>query len=238
MLRSFILSVIVVIFFGIPIQANAVLTTIGQGEYLGSDYNLIWDSDSPFGPIVWLDYTHSEGIWQNQVDWAAGLNGGGVLTYNINPIYSITWNDGWRLPETVNGPYTVGYDGSTTAGYNITSSELGHLYYAELGNQGAYDTSGNATGCLTNCLTNTGDFQNLQRAIYWSGTENSANLAWAFSASSGVQWRQNKDFGSYRYAMSVRPGDVAVVPEPMSMVLFVVGGAVMAARMNLIRRRN
>lgn len=80
--------------------------------------------------------------WTAQNAWAAGLNGGGVLAYNINPGYTVTWNGNWRLPTTVDGPWVWGYDGTTTAGYNITTSEMGHLFYTELGNQGYYNTSG------------------------------------------------------------------------------------------------
>jgi len=68
-------------------------------------------------------------------------------------------------PDDWDGVWEYGVDGTTTAGYNITSSEMGHLYYTELGNDGYFDTSGNTTGCSESspyCLTNTGDFQNLQ----------------------------------------------------------------------------
>ena len=77
---------------GFSLQAHATLTTIGQAQYGVQNYNLIWDNDSPFGSIVWLDYTNSGNTWQNQVNWAAGLNSGGVLTYNIDPGYSVTWS--------------------------------------------------------------------------------------------------------------------------------------------------
>lgn len=188
-------------------------------QYGVQNYNLIWDNDSPFGSIVWLDYTNSSNTWQNQVDWAAGLNSGGVLTYNIDPGYSVTWSSDWRLPTTLDGPYVYGYDGTTTAGYNITSSEMGHLYYTELGNLGYCDTSGSCSQPGWG-LTSTGDFQNLQPNTYWSGTEYSANpnYAWVFDFNIGYHYISVK--GDYVYAIAVRPGDVsAPVPEPGTLLL-------------------
>ena len=43
-------------------RAQALLTTIGTADYLGNTYNLIYDNSSPFGSIVWLDYTHGADI--------------------------------------------------------------------------------------------------------------------------------------------------------------------------------
>ncbi len=145
--------------------AQASLTTIGTAAYeydLDGDgffdahenYNLIWDDDNNGNSVVWLDYSNPVDTWQNQMDWAAGLEA--AITINLDAGYSVIWDSAWRLPETVDGPWDYGYDGTTTAGYNITSSEMGHLYYEELGNLGSYDTSGAAqTGYG---LVNTGDF--------------------------------------------------------------------------------
>ncbi|HBH60500.1 MAG TPA: hypothetical protein DDX85_01910 [Nitrospiraceae bacterium] len=167
---------------------------------------LIYDRDLN---ITWYDYSNAANTWQNQMQWASGLKvefGGTVF-------------DDWRLPSTTDGPYVFGYDGTTTAGFNITGSELGHLFYTELGNQGAYDTSGNLTSCHAatpvNCLTNTGPFLNLHHApSYWSGTKHSewADAAWDFLFSNGRQSAIDSDYE--KLAIAVRNGDVVVVPEP------------------------
>ncbi len=173
------------------------------------------------GPIVQAMYDYSSfGDWQSQMDWAD------ALSVNVG---SHTYTD-WRLTTTVDGPYVDGYDGTTTSGFNITNSELGHLFYTGLGNEGYLNTSGNPTGCGNNCLTNTGDFQNLQAGLYWSGTDSSdtPGIAWDFNMPYG------KQSGSYKssdlHAIAVRPGLTAVAPEPISSVLFIAGGTLLAGR--------
>ncbi|MDH4233346.1 MAG: PEP-CTERM sorting domain-containing protein [Nitrospirota bacterium] len=158
------------------------------------------------------------------MDWA------GALDVNLGGTHFTDW----RLPTTVDGEYVWGYNGTTTAGYNITSSEMGHLFYTELLNKGYYTPTG---ACLYDDLfknvglKNTGDFQNLQNVAYWSSTTylGSTNAAWKFSNYDGGQYDNDQIEGLY--AIAVRPGDVAVAvaPEPISMVLFGTGGIFMAA---------
>ena len=190
------------------VQANAALHNLGT-DSLGNQ--LIYDTDFD---ITWYDYSNY-GNWQSMMNWADGLTvdfGGTII-------------DDWRLPTALN------QDGSGPCSGNCTDSEMGHLYYTELGNVG-YPTTGYG-------LSNTGDFQNLQATNYFSGTEYSADprVAWLFNIGSGRQTSHRK--GVSLYAIAVRPGDVsvAVAPEPVSMILFGVGGVVMVARRKLMRRR-
>lgn len=76
---------------------------------------------------------NSETHWPTAVSWADGLRFGGYTD--------------WRLPKS-----------NTCERSNCTGSEMGHLWYVELGN-----TAG--------AMTNTGNFQNLRPGDYWSGTE-------------------------------------------------------------------
>ncbi len=207
MRRTFILAVIMAMVLGFSMQAHATL------ELRGMDVNgnrLIYDTDFN---ITWYDYTNSSD-WQNQLNWASALS---VSGGDLVGVY-----DDWRLPTALNqngtGPCT---------GYSCTGSEMGHLYYTELGNS------------TSSSLTETGDFQHLQLGFYWSSTEYAAlaSNAWYFYTDDGSQLTSNKGFPLY--AIAVRSGDVsvAVVPEPMSMVLFGVGAAVFGARRMVIRRR-
>jgi hypothetical protein len=236
MKKVFISLFVLVVLLVFTLQANADLTIIGQARYNGYggpiNYNLIFESDGPFGSIVWMDYEDEfKGgySWPGPKDFVSWLDNSDLWTYNIDPAYNVTWSGDWRLPLTAVGSPDFGYDGTTTSGYNITSSEMGYLFYTELGNKGYFDTSGNPTGCI-NCLTNTGPFQNLKSEWYWSGTDYYAypNYAWAFNFYLGGQYLNDKDVAFYFFF--VRPGDVTVVPEPISSTLFLIGAGVLAGR--------
>lgn len=213
--------------------ADATLITIGQATKNSSNFNLVWDNDSPFGSVVYLDYTNPADYWVNQVAWASNLDTS--LTYSLNTGYNVTWNDGWRLPATVDGVNTYGTNG--TAGYNITNSEFGHLYYSELHNNGEFNTSGVSQPGWG--LSNKGNLSNLQSNYYWSGTENLAgsipNRVWFFSTDNGFQ---DVCGSSTMLGLAVRSGqvsEVAPVPEP-STILLLGGGVSMLVGWQLRRR--
>lgn len=218
---SFKIVLLVSVFiFGSFLCAQASLTTIGTATYQNQNYNLIWDDDNNGNSIVWLDYSKDLDTWENQRAWAAGLTN--VLTYNIDDGFSLTWEGSWRLPNTFEEADTVsvGFDGTTTLGSNITSSEFGHLFYEELGELAYYDTSGNVQDGWSTALANKGDFDNIVTRWwnfnYWSGTEQSNAdepiYAYSYEFLYGQQGKnpKNTEFN----AMPVRNAQVSAVPVP------------------------
>ena len=166
------------------------LVTVGTATYGGKNYNLIYEESQH---LLWLDYSAGAGgptDWNTQMAWAAGLNASGVLTYNLNPGVSVSWARAWRLPATVDEPYVWGYDGTTTGGYNITSSEMGHLYYTSLEDLGYYAPDGTFPNPgFIGIDRNKGPFSHITNDLYWSGTEYSTDprQAWFFYLNWGAQ---------------------------------------------------
>lgn len=218
--------------FAVEGTADATLVTIGQANYNSSNYNLVWDNDSPFGSVVYLDYTNYYNTWANQVAWANSLNSS--LTYTLNAGYSVNWGtNSWRLPTTVDGPLIYGFNGTTNGGYNITTSEFGHLYYTELGNKG-YGASDGSVPQAGWGLTNKGDLTNLLSDWYWSGTKFSASPVYAWFFDSIYGYQNVFADGHNMFGLAVRSGqvsEVAPVPEPSTMLLLSAGiGGLLFAR--------
>lgn len=202
---------------GGPQGVEGMMMGMPGGDSGTKEYSLIYEDDQG---LIWLDYTNSRTSWFSQMEWAAGLNAEGALTIKLDPGVSVDWEGDWRLPNSVDSGRTFGYDGTTTAGFNITTSELGHLFYKSLGNQGYYDTKGNQrTGWYPDSawgLKNKGPFANLQVGNYWSGTEYSPlkTHAWGFSTAFGEQSCTSFK-GSYPYmGIAVRSGKVVFASAP------------------------
>jgi hypothetical protein len=213
MIRKILIASIVFAIVGFSGMANAGLTKIGTvtiaKNYLGesargggmpgmggggaptsNEYSMIYEDDTG---LVWIDYTSGSKEWPDLVAWAKSLNEAGALTYKFNDGVNVAWNGDWRLPNTVDKARKNGFDGSTTAGFNITSSEMGHLFYVSLGNVGYYNKKGEVDTNFAG-LKNKGPFQNLKESIYFSGTVYSiyTNHPWHFNFYYGGQ-----DFTSF-----------------------------------------
>ncbi|MCX7085173.1 MAG: hypothetical protein NTY69_06495 [Methylococcales bacterium] len=130
--------------------------------------------------------------WWGAQAWANQLTLGGLA--------------GWTLPTTV-----------PAVGYNQTGSQLGNLFYNQLG--------GGGTSITTNHNNNYNLFSNVQDFLYWSSTEWAPNTdgAWHFSTYQGYQEVSGKS--SELYAWAVHAGDVSTtaVPLPTAYWLFTSG---------------
>jgi hypothetical protein len=120
----------------------------------------------------------------------------------------------WGLPTT---PDNVGN------GYYITSSQLGELFYSEL-------------GAVSGGVIPSGSFINVQSAVYWSTNEYiystiwqgvglASETAWDFRTFDGLHSVSDKTTSSNIYfnwyAWVVSPGDIiAPVPVPSAICLF------------------
>lgn len=167
------------------LAASSMAQAALQGRDLNGDsvVDAFYDTDLN---ITWRRNANLNGLmtWAQAAAWADNSTFGGYTD--------------WRLPTT-NTPCLA---------FNCTTSEMGHLWYVELGNLAGDPTP------------NTGNFVNMQLYAYWSSTPYAQDVtqAWLFNIDQGdqdVAGLQNRLF-----AMAVRDGDVtAVVPEPSTALL-------------------
>jgi hypothetical protein len=156
------------------------------------------------------------------VTWLANANLAGTKTFGvsgINPDGSMSWNTAqewiaamnaanyrgsnrWSLPET-SLPDTgcSQLPKSAAFGYRCTGSQMGNLYYNDLGGE-----KGSTIELKHNA--NYGLFNNFQPYLYWSSTlwTRVPNSAFSFSFGNGFQG--TNVFVNDMYAIAVTPGKV------------------------------
>ncbi|MER0203473.1 MAG: DUF1566 domain-containing protein [Nitrosomonas sp.] len=179
---------------GLLANANAALETrLGGLAVYDTDIDITWLADANYAKTSGYD---ADGVlsWPDAKAWAAGLSIEGVT--------------GWRLPAA---------DTSCT-GYNCNHSEMGHLFYDELG------------GIAGHSVPSSSFFSNIREYLvssdyfYWTGTEFAPDLGWIFFFDGGRQaW--GLDTPHYGFAWAVHDGDVgaALVPEPEAYAMMSIG---------------
>jgi hypothetical protein len=184
--------------------AQAELIDRGGGLIYDTDLNITWLADANYGAGSVYDNgttdrpstTDGRMTWENALAWAENL------TY-YDTVRGITYSD-WRLPKTLQ-PDPSCSTAPTLLGYNCSGSEMGHLFYIELGGTAKQTI-------LSSTNPNVALFKNIQEADYWSSTRDVAAYQeppWAFGFFSGVQ-STNAPY-LVEYAWAVRDGDVGPV---------------------------
>ena len=191
--------------------ASAALYDRGNGMIYDDVLDITWLQDANYASTSGYAAANANGAQHSssgniQADgamgWLAANNWAGQLVYG--------GYDDWRLASAGSNPST---------GYNITTSELGHMFYNNLGLTAGDDILDNVSfnDGNTNVLTS---FVNVQSNAYWFAEQNAGDTdyAWSFYANAGGNFIDIK-WASF-YGWAVRDGDVAVVPLPAAAWLF------------------
>lgn len=224
MKRLITLVNILIIILGVATFAGATLIDRGNGLIYDDDLDITWLQD--------INYAYSSGYqlynpqtYQGRMSWAE------AMIWAENLVYE--GYDDWRLPTTlVPDPYC----GQWAEGYNCRGSELGHLFYDELGN-------------TVTSMLNMGPFINMDENfpasyIFWSSTLDPRDsprgrYAYGLDFSLGGKQYGGISVNTVRFAWAVQDGDVASlpepspIPEPSTMLLFGSG----LAGISLLRKR-
>lgn len=171
--------------------------------------------------IYWTQNANMNGLmsWAEVTAWIENLN-----------VSRFGGFDDWRLPTTPDG--TWGYDGGNAGKYDVTCSELGHLYYNSLELDAKKQTTSQPyTEQELAILGN--PFEGLQPDLYWFGTVSKTVLlpgyqsVWKFDFGRGAQFIETTGTNK-AYALAVR--SATPVPLPSSALLFLTGLVALALK--------
>lgn len=218
-----------------------------EGRYLSGDFSNGFDAyyDTVLD-ITWLADTnyaqtsghHLTGLMtaQEASAWAAGLTLGGYTEWQLPTSAPVDGSDSMNL--------TLSYDGTTDVGFNIaapgtlyagsTANSLAHMYYVTLGFEA--DIAGADIGGYRECLGSS--FLSNDFCRWWYLGRSSSCSSNLLPAMNNCASRLNFDSGQQDiyavdaegYAWLIHPGDVGVVPEPTTALVFAGGLLVLARR--------
>ncbi|MBW7930526.1 MAG: DUF1566 domain-containing protein [Gammaproteobacteria bacterium] len=188
------------LFLGVTLSAQAALISRLDGQAIyDTDRDITWLADAnlaasnSFG-IAGID-ANGGMDWNTANAWIAALNASNHLGVSD-----------WRLPFTPEMDASCSEQYATTSGgEGCRGSELGHLYYDELGGQPYVGIDPEADN----------PFLNLEGGpFFWStASTNDDSLAWYFSFGHGGQ--ALIDMGHLdKHVWVVRDGDIGEVPVP------------------------
>jgi len=169
-------SCLLALAIGLSIPAHAKLVDMHDGTVYDTDTQLSWLKDAGAG---------GEKTWDEAIAWATSLNEKGGFA-------GLT---GWRLPAA--DPACGDYDSCATG-------EMGHLYFAELGNASHGNFDNNDASVKTGPFTR---FETSPYKEYWLGSEaagNCAGCAWSYNfyfPAARATYKSNRNF-----AWAVRSG--------------------------------
>ena len=147
-MKKTVLLILFIIFASIA-NVEATLIDMGDGTIYDTDLQLSWLKDANYAKTSGFD---ADGFmtWIDAYTWA-------------NDLVFATF-DNWRLPTTLQPDLSCSTQSFISYGYTCTGSEMGHLFYDELGGTAGLNilTSGDPDLVL---------FTNVQPFEYWSGTE-------------------------------------------------------------------
>ncbi len=193
--------------------AQASLIDRGSGLIYDDDLGITWLANASlsvtdtFGAAGTINPTGTMS-WLTAQNWIDAMNAQAYLGFS-----------NWRLPDTL---YPDPACTATSGGQDCSGSEMGHLFYNELGGVAGHDIADVHNSNYTL-------FENIQSNQYWSRTTFTQNPltpddnAWVFYFPGGVQ--QTIAVENFDAVWAVRDGDVVslAVSEPVSLALASIG---------------
>ena len=215
--KSHLLGAVCACFFALitTMSAKAALVSqLGGQAVFDTDLNITWLSNANLADTTDFGVggiaANGNMTWATANTWISAMNTANYLGFSD-----------WRMPTTVDPDTTCTDDtaGSTPSGdalgFNCTGSEMGHLFYNELGGVAGSDI-------LTSSDPDLGKFSNISGS-YWSSTIHVPGrpFAFGFTPPSG-QFGFQGDTGVTDpsvFVWAVR-GGTSAVPVPAAVWLF------------------